>query len=303
LKEASPEQVLSRHSKSFSLAGKLLPREARADTAVLYAWCRRADDAVDTGPSETRRKRLAELRHELGSIFEGTAQSDPLARAFQEVVRRHNIPQSYPSALLDGMEMDLEDVRLQNVSDLTLYAYRVAGVVGLMMCHVLGLRDQRALVNAAHLGIAMQITNICRDVEEDWARNRLYLPAELLNEAGLGSLAAELGGGLSPVHREPLALTVGRLLRIADSYYRSADRGLPALPARAAWAIRSARLIYAAIGTELRRRGNDVFSGRAIVPLWKKLCLAGLAAVHELAARTLSRLRGTRHERSHPLNT
>ncbi len=303
MQQPSPEDVLSRHSKSFSLAGKLLPREARRDAAVLYAWCRRADDAVDTGPDETRRERLATLRRELGSIFEGRPQTDPLAEAFQDVVRRRGIPMDYPSALLDGMEMDLAEVRLRSVSELILYAYRVAGVVGLMMCHVLGLRDRRALVNAAHLGIAMQITNICRDVQEDWARNRLYLPAELLDEQGLGSLGGELGKGLSPTHQGPLALTVGRLLRIADSYYRSADLGLPALPARAAWAIRSARLIYAAIGTELRRRGNDVFAGRAVVPLWRKVCLTGLAAAQELAARALSRLRGTGYDRSHPVNT
>jgi phytoene synthase len=172
-----------------------------------------------------------------------------------------------------------------------------------MMCHVLGLRDQRALVNAAHLGIAMQITNICRDVQEDWARNRLYLPGELLKEDGLGSLGDELGTELSRVHRAPLALTLERLLRIADFYYRSADRGLPALPPRAAWAIRSARLIYAAIGTELRRRGNDVFAGRAVVPLWKKASLVVLAGAYELAARTFSWLRGIGHDRSYPVNT
>jgi phytoene synthase len=300
LQEPSPEQVLSRNSKSFSLAGKLLPRDGRADAAVLYAWCRRADDAVDTGPNETRAARLAELRRELRSVYEGATQSDPLSAAFQDLVGRRAIPESYPRALLDGMETDLGEVRLRTVSDLTLYAYRVAGVVGLMMCHVLGLRDQRALTNAAHLGIAMQITNICRDVQEDWDRRRLYLPAELLNEVGLGALGDELERELSSVHRERLARTIERLLALADSYYRSADRGLFALPGRAAWAIRSARLIYAAIGTELRRRGNDVFAGRAIVPLWKKLCLTALAAARELAARSRSWFRRTGHDRSQP---
>jgi phytoene synthase len=303
LEEPSPAEVLSRQGKTFALAGKLLSREAREDAAVLYAWCRRADDAVDSGPNETRAARLAALRRELGSVFEGKPQSEALAAAFQEVVRRRGIPEGYPSALLDGMEMDLGDVRMTSVSELTLYAYRVAGVVGLMMCHVLGLRDQRALVNAAHLGIAMQITNICRDVHEDWARARLYLPAELLVNEGLGSLGDELGRELSQQHRGRLALVIERLLRIADAYYRSAERGLPALPVRAAWAIRSARLIYAAIGIELRRRGNDVFAGRAVVPLWKKLCLTAFAAVQELSARTLSWFRGTEHDRSHPART
>jgi phytoene synthase len=303
LQEPSPKEVLSRQGKTFSLAGKVLPREARDDAAVLYAWCRRADDAVDSGPNETRAARLTALRRELGSIFAGQPQSDALAAAFQDVARRRAIPESYPNALLDGMEMDLAEVKLASVSELTLYAYRVAGVVGLMMCHVLGLRDQRALVNAAHLGIAMQITNICRDVHEDWARARLYLPAELLDEHGLGSLGDELGRELSRQHRERLARTVERLLEIADCYYRSADRGLAALPVRAAWAIRSARLIYAAIGTELRRRGNDVFAGRAVVPLWKKLCLTAFAAVQELSARALSWLRGTAHDRSYPAST
>lgn len=298
---SDPEQVLSRHSRSFSLAGKLLSRERRADAAVLYAWCRRADDAVDTGPNETRATRLAELRRELRSVYAGEPQSDPLAAAFQDLVDRRAIPESYPCALLEGMQTDLGEVRLRTVSDLTLYAYRVAGVVGLMMCHVLGLRDQRALENAAHLGIAMQITNICRDVQEDWDRRRLYLPAELLSEVGLGTLGNELGRELSSAHRERLSRAIERLLALADSYYRSADRGLFALPGRAAWAIRSARLIYAAIGTELRRRGNDVFAGRVVVPLWKKLCLTSLAAARELAARLRSWFRRTGHDRSQPV--
>lgn len=297
----SPEQVLARHSKSFSLAGKLLPREARADAAVLYAWCRRADDAVDSGPNEKRAERLADLRRELGAVYAGAPQTEALAMAFQEVVRRRGIPESYPSALLDGMAMDLAEVRIATVSELTLYAYRVAGVVGLMMCHVLGLRDRRALVHAAHLGIAMQITNICRDVLEDWGRARLYLPAETLREVGLGDLGDELGRELSRAHRVRLALSLDRLLSLADSYYRSADQGLPALPGRAAWAIRSARLIYAAIGTELRRRKHDVFAGRAVVPLWKKLGLTALAAALELRARARSWFRRTGHDRSHPL--
>lgn len=301
--EASPEEILSRQGKSFAFAGKLLPRDARDDAAVLYAWCRRADDAVDVGPEETRLERLSLLRRELGSVYDGEPQRDTLARAFQGVVQRRAIPKSYPSALLDGMESDLGDVRLATYSDLTLYAYRVAGVVGLMMCHVLGLRDQRALVNAAHLGIAMQITNICRDVREDWERGRLYLPAELLNEVGLSSLATELGRELSPRHRERLAHAVKSLLSLADSYYRSADRGLPALPERAAWAIRSARLIYAAIGAELRRKNHDVFAARAVVPLRKKVFLTVLAGAIELATRAVSWLRGTRHGRSHPLST
>ncbi|HVJ20491.1 MAG TPA: phytoene/squalene synthase family protein [Polyangiaceae bacterium] len=279
--------VLARHSKSFSLAARLLPAECRDDAAVLYAWCRRADDHVDLNASATAREKLVELRAELSSVYRGEAQLDPLLRQFQSTTQRRGIPIEYPRALLDGLAMDLGDVRLRSLAELLLYAYRVAGVVGLMMCHVLGVRGRRAYSHAAHLGMAMQLTNICRDVQEDWARRRLYLPASILASSGAGTSCEDFGKPLPASARAPLARATLELVQVSHDYYRSGDEGLRELPLRAAFAVRTAGLVYAAIGEELARRRYDVLGGRVVVPGWKKLFLVLRAACGE----ALSRLR------------
>ncbi len=287
-------QTLAAHSRSFSLAAKLLPADSRDEAAVLYAWCRRADDAIDEAPGGVERARVAELERELCDVYEGAPQDDVMLGAFQAVVARRDIPSHYPAELLDGLRMDAQGQRYQSVEQLLGYCYRVASTVGLMMCHVLGVRNPRALGYAAHLGIAMQLTNICRDVAEDWRRGRLYVPDELLSPLGAPGLAGELGRPLPDPARGPLASAVERLLGLADRYYRSGDRGFSALPIRAAFAVRTARLVYAAIGGRLARQGYDVLAGRAFVPGWMKLWLTAKAAaltLAELPARMRRRFR------------
>lgn len=255
--------VLEHHSKSFALAAHLLPAERRQDAAVLYAWCRYADDLIDLSGSDQAPALARRLERELDSVYAGDAQATPLLAAFQHVVQARRIPREYPDELLRGMRMDAEGFRYQSVDDLLLYCHRVAGVVGLMMCHVLGVSDPRALRHAAHLGMGMQLTNIVRDVREDWERGRVYLPEEILVESTLPR-AAE------------------RLLRVAAHFYQSGARGLAALDARSAFAVRTAGLVYAAIGREVARRRYDVMSGRAVVPRWKKWLLCARAALASL---------------------
>lgn len=287
--------VIAHHSRSFALASRLLPKQARDDAAVLYAWCRRADDAVDTPSADP--DVLATLSGELDLAYTGAAE-DLLLAAFGEVVRARAIPRAYPAELLAGMAMDLDGARYEAVEDLFAYAWRVAGVVGLMMTHVLGLDDEDALVPAAHLGIAMQLTNVCRDVAEDWQRGRLYLPDEVLARHGAGGLRKELGQPLPAAAVAPLRGAVRDVLALADRYYRSADRGLAALPWRAAFAIRSARDIYAAIGGQIARRDHDVTAARAFVPARGKAARVALAALRVSASgprRLQRRLAGRRH--------
>lgn len=289
--EGASRAVLARKSKSFALAAKLLPARSRDDVALLYAYCRRADDAVDECPANEQAGRVTALRLELSAIYAGMAQSDPLLAAFQQLIVRYDIPREYPEALLDGLSTDIGRVRIATLDELLLYAHRVAGVVGLMLCHVFGLSDRGALRNADDLGIAMQLTNICRDVAEDWRRDRLYLPADVVracseqgSNAALEPLAAESRAGI--------ARAIQRLLTIADRYYASGDAGLFALPFRVALAVRAARLIYAAIGQRLARQGFDVTAGRAVVPAWQKLLLAARAMLEESASRLRRRLSG-----------
>ena len=224
---------------------------------------------------------------------------DPELACFHQLVRDCGIPQAYPAELLAGMRMDVEGARYERMEDLLVYCHRVAGVVGLMMCHVTGLRDRSALPSAAHLGIAMQITNICRDVLEDWSMGRLYIPRELLEAHGAADLCDSVGGPFPDSAAPAVAACVLGLLREADGYYRSGDRGLPALPWRCALAVRAARKIYADIGRVIESRGGDVRRGRAVVSRGRKLGLVAgslLESWTELPLRLRPRLPRTPFE-------
>lgn len=286
--------ILGRGSKSFALAGMLLGRRARDDAAVLYAWCRRADDRVDDVGAEQAQAVVEKLSRELDDLFAGRVCA-PLDVALHELVSRRQIPKAYFQALLDGFAMDVGGVTYRTLSELDLYAYRVAGVVGLMMCHVLGVRDDRCLKAAAHLGMAMQLTNIARDVSEDLARGRQYLPTELVSAATLHD-AVKLGDPKHPGSRR-VAAGVAVLLRRADGYYRSGLAGIADLGWREALAIGAAGRIYRAIGRLIARRRFDVLAGRAVVSLPRKLVLA-LASSASLVGRMVRPFSGTAVPRS-----
>jgi phytoene synthase len=287
-KQASAALDLARttiavHGKSFALAARLLPASLRDEACVLYAYCRRADDAIDLAPRAEQPLALEMLRAELDAIYLQRNVADPIAAAFARLVHARGIPRAYPEALLRGMHMDVVGVRYESLGELTTYAYRVAGTVGLMMCHVMGVRSERALLHAAHLGIAMQLTNIARDVHEDWQRGRLYLPRALCAPHGAGTLHEALGMALPARALLPVAHATAELLEHADQYYRSADAGLVHLSPQCAFAIRSARLIYAEIGAVLRRRACVPSARRAVVGMPRKLVLVARAAGETLA--------------------
>jgi phytoene synthase len=263
---------LARNSKSFALAARLLPSAQRDHVAVVYAWCRRADDAIDLVPASQQPEQLRNLRRELGDIYAGKLMLDPTLTEFQRVVRECDIPEVYPRELLDGMAMDVEGYRYRTWDELLLYCYRVASTVGLMMCRVMSVEEEQALDHAVDLGIAMQLTNIARDVNEDWRRHRLYIPDTLLCEHGLPRLGEQLGHSLVPA-RERLRSVVRELVEVAERYYRSADLGLPFLTTRNALCVAAARLIYADIGRQLASNDYDVLAPRATVSFGRKLAL------------------------------
>lgn len=292
-------EVLEANSKSFALAARLLPADVRDQAAAVYAFCRRVDDAIDDAPSRTKQESaLAQLHRELDQVYAGAALGAPALRGFQAVVQQCALPRRYPAELIEGMAMDVRQTEYETLEQLLLYCHRVAGVVGLMMCHVFGLRDDRALRNAAHLGIAMQLTNICRDVLEDWQLGRVYLPRQLLAEAGAPTLPKP---SESPFPSDARSIDAMRevtraLLAEADRYYASADQGIPALPFRAGLAVRAARTLYHAIGLVVAAQDHDPRRGRAVVPTGRKLALVGRAVVdhatrlpHPLRAATPAR--------------
>ena len=279
-------RIIREKSKSFYLASRILPRRERQWTMVLYAWCRRADDAVDEGLGD-KRAALTQLRAELDDMEGGCRASDPIVDAFSDVMRQCLIPMLYPRELLRGMEADVDPVLYQTMDELYEYCYRAAGTVGLMMTHIMGVDDSAAMSNAAHLGVAMQLTNICRDVAEDWRRGRLYLPADLLARHGVTELVPEVGHTLPKSALAGLARTVEELLQIADRYYLSADAGLDHLPWRSSVAIAAARKIYAEIGEVLKERAFDVSAGRAFVPAGQKFHLVRRSLVERLSSQAV----------------
>lgn len=291
---AACRAVIAEHSKSFALASRVFEPHIRDRAAVIYTWCRTADDAVDLATGDQRRA-LAEQRSILDSVYRGEPQRDTTLRAFQQVVDVCRLPRSYPDELLAGMEMDVVGTTYDTMDTLLLYCFRVAGTVGLMMSHAMGVSDDRFLINATHLGLAMQLTNICRDVLEDWHMGRLYVPDELLGRFGLGDLRSQLGGPFPERARSGMARAVQVLLARAERFYRSGDRGLPGLSWRCAFAVRAARRVYSAIGARIAAQDHDVVRGRAYVSQRGKLRLlarAGATSLAELPERWHRRQRG-----------
>lgn len=274
--------TLRRHGKTFALASAFLGRRVADDAAVLYAWCRRVDDAVDREKDSARaRDALATCRRELEAVLAGRTQSEPLLQALQELLLRRQVPHRYPEELLAGMAMDLEGPCFESEAELSLYCYRAAGVVGLMMCHLFGVRDEAALVPATHLGIAMQLTNIARDVEEDWLLGRRYLPASWFRELGAPTPQPDAARLPDVRERSALAAATLRALALADLHYERSEPGLSLLDRRAAITVRVARDVYAAIGDGVRARGG-LPGARVVVPRRRKAILVLRALVHEL---------------------
>jgi phytoene synthase len=273
----------------------------REQAVLLYAYCRRVDDAIDCVPAAEQPSALSALRAELEGVYGALPLRDPLLVAMRALVRAREIPRQYLEELLLGMEMDVQGARYPNVPQLLRYCHRVAGVVGLMMCHAMGVRRSRALLHAAHLGIAMQLTNIARDVLEDWERGRLYLPADLLARHGAPRLETALGGRLPPSGVPAVAAALVELLELADEYYRSGEAGLRELSLRCAFGVRVARAVYSEIGAVLRARACDPLVGRAVVGTGRKLWLVACALVSTLASVPFTRWRSRVHTPSEQL--
>jgi phytoene synthase len=262
--------MIQKGSKSFSLAARLFDPAIRDAAFFLYGWCRYCDDQVDQAGAGVAQSeldlRLRELKDKTAAAFSFAPQQEPVFIALQYVAQRYGIPAHYALELIEGMAMDARGTRYASLRELLLYCYRVAGTVGLMMAHVMGLRDEAALRHAADLGIAMQLTNIARDIVEDASMGRIYVPLTWLGEAGIApeEIAA-------PENRAKLATLTLRLLREAERYYRSGDAGLWHLSFRSACAVAAARNVYSEIGGLLLLKGSRAWDERTYVTGARKI--------------------------------
>ncbi len=287
-------RLLANGSRSFHAASYLLPSGMRMGATALYAWCREADDAIDHAPPERRDQVVTALHEKLRASYAGRVTDSATERAFAWVTRSCNIPLQLPHALIEGFAWDAEVRRYRSIEDLHAYGARVAGSVGAMMSLVMGVRSPKALARACDLGVAMQLTNIARDVGEDARMGRVYLPLNWCQEADVDveALIAH------PEYSQGLGEVVERLLKEADRLYERSMPGIAMLPFSARPAMHAARALYAEIGQEVRRRQHDSVSTRAVVTPQRKMrvlsgaLLACLASAEEAAAEPLE---ATRH--------
>lgn len=256
-------------SYSFHAASRLLPARVRDPALALYAFCRQADDAVDDVADKAAA--VDRLRARLAAVYAGRPHDMPADRAFARVVDRFAMPRALPDALIDGFAWDAEGRRCATLSDLRAYSARVASSVGAMMCVLMDVRDRDALARACDLGVAMQLTNIARDVGEDARAGRLYLPLDWLAEAGVDAerlMAA-------PAPSAELGRVTRRLLGEARRLYERSEAGVAMLPRAARPGILAARHCYAGIGGSIARAGFDSVSARATTTGGQKLFWLG----------------------------
>ncbi len=262
------EEMLRRGSRSFFRASRLLPARVRGPVTALYAFCRMADDIIDHGA--VTHAAVDALRGRLDRMYTGRPMAHPEDRALSKVVERFRIPRELPDALLEGFSWEIERRRYETLDELHAYAARVAGTVGVMVTAIMGRRDQETLSRACDLGVAMQLTNIARDVGEDAGRGRLYLPRTWMREAGLDPDEWLT----NPVFSPALGGVVQRLLEEADRLYLRAERGVGLLPADCRVAVQTARLVYADIGRVIASNGYDSVTQRAVTSGTRKTWLA-----------------------------
>ncbi len=264
---AACRDVLATGSRSFATAARLLPARVRDPAAVIYAFCRVADDAIDDEPDPWEGH--ARVKGMIDRAWAGRPISDPIERGLSQIAELYQLPRAPFDALLEGFAWDAEGRELVELEDVLAYSVRVASSVGVALTVVMGARSLGVLARACDLGVAMQLTNVARDVGEDARRGRVYLPTRWLDEAGISR--AELLE--RPRFTPALGGVVERLLGVADELYGRAGAGISELPIDCRAAIRAARSIYADIGRVVRRRHGDSISGRARVSTARRLAL------------------------------
>ena len=252
-------------SKSFYMATSLLPAEKRDAVRVLYAFCRTVDDIVDGEREGNKGQQLTYWRNVVHG-FIPPAQDDPIAMAWVDVLSAFHIPARYAEQLIDGVARDMVQTRYETFEDLSTYCYGVASTVGLMSMYIIGFRSTEALRYAINLGVALQLTNILRDVGEDLRNGRVYLPTKDLRDFGI--TAQDLADG--KVTPRWIEFMKYQIFRVRD-IYAEADQGIRYLNEDGQLAVAAASNFYSGILDQIEANGYDVFSRRASLSAWGKI--------------------------------
>lgn len=276
-------RITAYYSKSFYFSTRMLPKERRWATYALYGFCRHCDNLIDTPRQRTEIEIIREMQlltEELQVAYNTGESQHPIIRAFILVAKAYGIPLEYPLDLLKGVAMDVQQTRYQTFDELSLFCYRVAAVVGLMMTHVLGYKDERAFDYAKQLGIAMQLTNILRDIKEDKDMGRIYLPQKDLVRFGVSEQDI-LKEKITPQLKALMKFQIER----ADHYYVEAMPGISLLETESQYAIYSAAKIYRGILRKIEDQDYNPFLSRVFVPSSQKI---GILLHEGLRAKFLS---------------
>ena len=262
------QRITRREARNFYYAFVLLPPRRRRAIYVAYAFCRYCDDAVDSESAvDEKLQRLAQLRDLLDRCYQGQAE-EPVFRGLAQVARDYSIPQEYFGEVLSGMEADLVKTRYLDFEELRQYCYQVASAVGLICIHIFGFRDPRAKAHAIDLGLAMQLTNISRDVKEDLEFGRIYLPQDEL--AHFGCTEEDLRSGqVNEAFRELMRFQTQR----ARSYFQSGFQLLPYLSPRSRACTAVLGSIYSKLLDRIEGANYDVFSQRVSLTTAEKLAV------------------------------
>jgi phytoene synthase len=288
------EASFARHARSFRFAARLFPPEPGRLVAGVYAFCRFTDDLVDHAPDPDPEVLAARLAAWSGLVRRAWSHADTGIPLLDEVLgetARRGVPSLYAEELIRGVAMDLEPVEYADLDALRLYSYRVASVVGLWLSELFGTRNPTILRRAEAMGHAMQLTNILRDVGEDWTRGRLYLPRDRMAAHGVTpeAIGLAVAGGPLPDGWVPL---MQELVAVADADYDLAFEAIPALPVFFQRPVAVAARVYQGIHAELGRAGWDSLTRRSWTGLPTKLRLGGAALLELRRARRRYRTPG-----------
>ena len=256
----SSKRLCQTHASSFSLAAKYLPEEERNASYAMYGFCRATDQILDSDSTiETKKSELNAWRGALQSAFETNTSSDPILHAFVHTCNKYNVPREWGFRLIDGLHRDLTQTNYQTFDDLYEYCFSAAAIPGLFMAYVMR-APPSALEHAIELGIAMQLTNILRDVKEDYSMGRVYLPQEEMTALGYSTqdIAAQ-------TRNESFQKLMKYHIARANEYYSNAEKGISHLPPATRLSMRLCLVLYREILHEIERNNYDVYAQRVYV--------------------------------------
>ena len=268
-------QISQHHAKTFYLASMFLPKKQQKPIFAIYALLRTVDDIVDLAEvkltnglitSEEIQRILDEWKSKLKDCYAGKVDHDPIMMAWHDTLKNYTIPIELPLDLMDGVAMDIEFKPFETFDELYVYCYKVAAVVGLMTSEIFGYSDKRALEHAIELGIAMQLTNILRDIGEDVDRGRIYLPLEDLRRFNYSSEKL-----MQKTMNDNFLNLMKFQIERARGYYRSSDKGIPMLEKQSRFGVAISSVNYNNILTAIEKNNYDVFSKRAYRSFYQKL--------------------------------